>query len=256
MPTREKVMSAAVLVRRDDGVTTVLFNRPEKRNALDMTMSGALAGAVDEAAGTGDVLVLRSSTPGMFVAGTDVQSLRDRSVADSLARLNARLFQRLADHPAVTVAVVEGWALGGGCELALACDLRLSTPDARWGLPEVRLGLVPSAGGLHRLSEIVGQGTANDLILTGRRIDGREAHRIGLVQRLMSDGSIGTAIDELLAELARTSPLAVRLAKEAMRVTGDRHRLVDAVAQALSLASGDTQERLAALLANRSDGRA
>lgn len=245
-------MPEGLKVERGGGVTTVLLDRPDKRNALDVALSRSLHDVLLEAQQAGDVLVLRSSTPGMFVAGTDVASLRDRSLAESLSRLNARLFERLAEHPAPTVAVVEGWALGGGFELALACDLRVSTAAARWGLPEVRLGLVPSAGGLHRLAELVGRGSAADLILTGRQVDGLEAHRLGLVQRLVGDEGVDQTVEELLAELALASPLAAQLAKEAMAVGGDRHRLVDATAQALCLANDDTQDRLARLLAKRS----
>lgn len=241
-------MSETLEITRDDRAFTIGFNRPQKRNALDVATSRALDAALDEAEDVPLPLVLRSSTRGMFVAGTDVASLRERTVEDSLGRLNARLFQRVADHPWPTVAVVEGWALGGGCELALSCDLRVTTDDALWGLPEVRLGIIPSGGGLTRLGQLVGGSLATDLVMTGRRIDGVEAHRIGLAQRLTTVNELEEAVDGLLDELAGSSTQAVRLAKEAMRVTGDRHRLVDAAAQALCIASDDAQRRIGALL--------
>jgi len=240
-------------MRTADSVVLAV-NRPEKRNAIDVALSRALGSALDELEDVALPLVIRSHTPGMFVSGTDVAALRQRTVADSLSRLNARLFQRLYDHPWPTVAVVDGYALGGGCELALACDLRISTPRAKWGLPEVRLGILPGAGGLTRLAGLIGRGRANDLVLTGRRISGEEAFAMGLVERLAPPEELDTALAALLAELAQAAPGAVRLAKEAMRVDGDRHRLVDAAAQALCIASDEAQDRLQALLDG--DGRA
>lgn len=235
-------------IDRDERAVTIGFTHPEKRNTLDVATSRALDEALDETADVALPLVLRSSTRGMFVAGTDVGSLRERTVDDSLGRLNGRLFQRVADHPWPTVAVVEGWALGGGCELALACDLRITTDDAQWGLPEVRLGIIPSGGGLTRLAELVGASVATDLVMTGRRINGAEAHRVGLAQRLTTAEDLEGTLGDLLDDFAQTSTRAVRLAKEAMRVGGDRHRLVDAAAQALCIASDDAQQRMARLV--------
>lgn len=235
-------------VVREPGHVTLAFDRPEKRNALSVELSVALLRALDELEQTPVPLVLRSHAPGMFVSGTDVAALKRRTVDDSLGRLNSRLFQRLYDHPWPTIALVDGYALGGGCELALACDLRVSTADARWGLPEVRLGIIPSAGGLTRLADLVGRGRAAELVMTGRRISGAEAHTIGLVQRVVAAQDLEAALAELLAELGEAEPRAVRLAKEAMRVDGDRHRLVDAAAQALCLGSDEAQRRLQALL--------
>lgn len=227
---------------------TLLFDRPEKRNALNRQLSGAISRALSAAESSARPLVLRSRTPGMFVGGADVAELKERSVEDSLSRLNARLFQQVFEHPWPTVAVVDGAALGGGCELALACDFRITSDRAQWGLPEVRLGIIPSAGGLTRLARLVGVGTANDLVLTGRRVDGNEALELGLVHRAVPAEALDAALAALLHELGRAAPLAARLAKEAMRVDGDRHRLVDAAAQALCIGSAETQERLQALL--------
>jgi enoyl-CoA hydratase/carnithine racemase len=184
----------------------------------------------------------------MFVSGTDVASLKERTLADSLNRINSSLFQRLHDHPWPTIAVVDGAALGGGCELALACDFRITTEDALWGLPEVRLGIIPSAGALVRLRALVGTGTATDLVLTGRRIRGREAGDLGLASRVTTAEGLSGVLDTLLSDVGAAAPLAQRLAKEAMRVDGDRHRLVDAAAQALCLSTDEALERLQGLL--------
>lgn len=244
-------MTARVESVRDERSVTVRFLRAEKRNALDLATSRDLADAVEAARDVPRPMVLRSATPHMFVAGTDLETLRARTADDSLARVNARLFQLVEDHPWPTVAVVDGFALGGGCELALACDLRITTPAARWGLPEVRLGIIPSGGALPRLTRIVGEGAARDLVLTGRRIDGIEAMRIGLAQRIAEPAGLDEVLSGLLDDYAAAAPLAVRLAKEAMRVDGDRHRLVDAVSQALCIENDDTQRRIATFL----DGR-
>ena len=232
----------------DDRAVWVRFDRPEKHNALNVEVSHALDAVLTEHHRTELPLILASTTPGMFVAGSDVASLRTRTLDDSLGRLNGTLFQRLEDHPWPTIAVVDGPALGGGCELTLACDFRVASSRSVWGLPEVRLGLVPSAGGLWRLPRLIGWGAAVDLITTGRRIDATDAHALGLISRLADPDDLDEVVEQLLADLGRASSSAVRLAKEAMRATPDHRRLVDALAQAVSLSGDDTQQRLDAFL--------
>lgn len=243
----ESIMDSIRITEASGGVV-LEFTRSEKRNALNGATSRELSAAFERLRGTPLPVVLRSATPGMFVAGADLNELRQRSVGDSLARLNQRLFQQIQDHPWPTVAVVDGWALGGGFELALACDIRLSTAEAVWGLPEVRLGIVPSGGALSRLEPLIGRSRATELILTGARIDGCRAHEIGLVQRLAARDGLDGALGEVLDAFGQTSMHAVRLAKEAMRVNGDRDRLVDAAAQTLCLNSEDTQQRISSVL--------
>ncbi len=237
-----------VHVEQSERAITIALNRPAKRNALDLAMSQAITDALDATEDVALPLVIRSSTPGMFVAGTDLRALKARTVEDSLGRVNARLFQRIEEYPWPTVALVDGAALGGGCELALACDLRITADEAQWGLPEVRLGLIPSAGALTRLARLIGSSFAADLVLTGRRITGAEAHRIGLAQRVATAAQLDDALSAVLDDLDKTALGAVRLAKEAMRVDGDRHRLVDAAAQALCIGSDEAQRRIQALL--------
>lgn len=239
---------AFVAVTVSDRAVTIAFDRPEKRNAFSPEMSEAVRRALVEHEGTPLPLVFRSSTPGMFISGADVDALRRRTPDETLRRVNPRLYQAIEDHPWPTIALVDGYALGGGCELALACDIRISTPTAKWGFPEVTLGIVPSAGGLSRLSAIVGRGAAGELLMTGRRIDGTEAHRIGLVNRLSDGDDLDASLDRLLTDLERASIRAARLIKEAMRVGDDRHRLVDAAVQAMCIADPDAQSRMAALV--------
>lgn len=243
------------LVRRD-GVARLVLDRPDKGNALNAEMSRDIRAALDEAAAEPAVLVVESSTPGMFVAGADIADLRQRTRVEALARLNHNLFLALEEYPWPTVAVVDGPALGGGCELALACDVRVATSRSTWGLPEVTLGIIPSAGGMHRLPRIVGWGVASELILSGRRIDGTEAHRIGLANRVCDTEDLEGVVADLLRDLGRASPTATRYAKEAMRAPADRSRLADAALQALCFESDDARERLDAFLARRGRNRA
>lgn len=239
---------STTLLEVTDRAVQFRIARPEKRNALSPEVSRAMRDALREHRSTPRPFIISSSTPGIFVSGTDVGALRERTLDDSLARRNSEVFQQLEEHPWPTVAVVDGPALGGGCELALACDLRLASTRSLWGLPEVRLGIIPSAGGLWRLPQLIGRSAATDLILTGRRIDGTEAHRLGLASRLVAPDELDDALAILLDELNAAVPLAQRLAKEAMQVGPDRRRLVDALAQATCLDTEDTQNRLFAFL--------
>ena len=241
-------MTDVVQVEASEQAITIAFNRPEKRNAFSPEMAELTRVALMEHEDTKLPIVFKSSTPGMFISGADVAALKQRTVDETLRRNNARLFQAIEDHPWPTIAAVDGYALGGGCELALACDFRLSTDGAKWGFPEVTLGILPSAGGLTRLPKLVGWGIAAEMLMTGRRIGADEAHRIGLVNRLAEDDDLDAAIEAFLKDLGRGSIEAVRLIKEAMRVDGDSNRLVDAAAQALCIASDEAQARMSALV--------
>lgn len=245
-------MSQVVRVEVTERAVTIAFDRPDKRNAFSPEMSEQTRVALLEHAETPLPVVFRSTTPGMFISGADVAALKERTVDETLRRTNPRLYQAIEDHPWPTVALVDGFALGGGAELAMACDVRISTPTAKWGFPEVTLGIVPSAGGLFRLQRLVGAGKAVELAMTGLRIDGVEAHRIGLVNRLSDGDDLDGALDRYLTDVGRASIRAARLIKEAMRVEGDRHRLIDAAVQAMCIADPDAQERMTALVERQS----
>ena len=237
-----------VVVEVTEGAVTIAFDRPEKRNAFSPQMSKETWAALEEHEDTKLPVVFKSTTPGMFISGADVDALRKRTVDETLSRQNARLFQRIEEHPWPTIAAVDGYALGGGCELALACDFRVSTEGAKWGFPEVTLGIIPSAGGLKRLPRLVGWGMAAELLMSGRRIGTEEAQRIGLVNRVADGDDLDAAVEGFLADLGRGSIEAARLIKEAMRIGGDGNRLVDAAAQALCIANEDSQARMAKLV--------
>ena len=187
-----------------------------------------------------------------FVAGADIGQLRERKAPEAFRRINQAAFRHVEEFPAPTIAAIRGWALGGGCELALACDLRIATESARFGQPEVGLGIIPGAGGTHRLERLVGLGKARELIFTGAIIDAAEALRIGLVNRVVPDSELLTATDELAKQIAKNSPGAVRLAKVAINVAsecGDRGRdLIEVLSQAICFESQDKYDRMTAFL--------
>ncbi|MGW4483828.1 enoyl-CoA hydratase/isomerase family protein [Amycolatopsis sp. NPDC004368] len=226
-----------------DHAVTIWLDRPEKLNALDLEMSAGVDRAVAEFADSERPLVLRSAVPGTFVSGADLNELAQRTRREALQRVNHRLFTAIEEYPWPTIALVGGHALGGGCELALACDFRLSSTTATWGLPEVRLGIIPSAGGLFRLPKIVGRSAAKRLIFTGKRIGAAEALAIGLVDEVSDD--LDAALAQLLGELGKASMTAVRYAKEAVHAPGDHRRIADAALQALCFESDDARQRLA-----------
>ncbi|NKQ51772.1 enoyl-CoA hydratase/isomerase family protein [Amycolatopsis sp. K13G38] len=221
---------------------TIWLDRPAKLNALDLEMSAGIQRALDEFADAERPLVIRSAVPGTFVSGADLTELARRTRREALQRVNHRLFTAIEEYPWPSIALVGGHALGGGCELALACDFRLSSESATWGLPEVRLGIIPSAGGLVRLPRIVGASAAKRLILTGKRIGAAEALAIGLVDEVSDD--LDAALERLLGELGKASMTAARYAKEAMSAPGDHRRTADAALQALCFESDEARRRL------------
>lgn len=188
------------------GCRTLWLDRPAKRNALDEALLSDLLDAAVAARKTPDLrLVVLRSTSGIFCAGADLNDWADVTPFDAqrLSLLGAEAFQELADLPIPVVVAVEGAALGGGFELALAGDIRIATTQARFGFPEARLGNTPAWGGVPRLAKLAGVGTMFDVLLTGEPITAERAERLGIVQRLCApeefDGKLNSLIDSLLA---------------------------------------------------------
>lgn len=202
---------AAVRVTITDRVATVTLASPPA-NALGTAVIEGLSDALDAAETAGArVIIVRSDVEGYFAAGADLKLLADAD-ADGFLRYLDRLrevLERLAALEQPSVAAIDGFALGGGLELAMACTLRVATPRARLGVPEIKLGLLPGAAGTQRLPRLVGRGAALDLLLTGRSAGGEEAARLGLVDQLAADGKAPAAATELARRLARGPALAL-----------------------------------------------
>ncbi|WP_456429919.1 enoyl-CoA hydratase/isomerase family protein [Rhodocaloribacter sp.] len=215
--------STVLLDVDEQGIAVCTFNRPEVRNALNLDMVRDVRRVLEDLSVRDDVRVLIFTGAGgrAFVSGADIAELRERGRADALRRINNSLFREIEQFPAPTIAAVRGWALGGGCELAMACDLRVAGAGARFGQPEVALGIIPGAGATYRLPRLVGLGTARELIFTGRIIDASEALSIGLVNRVVPDDEVMDAARELAARIAKNSAVAVRFAKTALNVSDE-----------------------------------
>jgi len=211
-----------IQVERDGSVATVTIDRPEKMNALNATVRRELTEAVDAMAGDDavKVAILRGAGEKAFVAGADVQEFAGRSAAEQRQIYrNRRVYDAVADFPKPLIAAIHGYCLGGGCELALACDLRVADRTARFGQAEIRIGLVPGAGGTQRLARLVGPGQALRIALTGDFLDAEEAHRIGLVELLTDEGEHLERARELADRMARWSSLSLRLIKQSVRAS-------------------------------------
>lgn len=230
-------MGDRVLTDRDDSIATLTVNRPEKRNAMDIPTRKALYEAFEEIGEDDDVraVVLRGAGEGSFIAGGDIDSFAEFDHMDGIEygeKYAQGLYNYVADLHKPTIAAVDGYALGGGTEIALACDIRLATEDAKFGLPEVGIGVIPAGGGTQRLVQVVGAGIASELILTGRIIDADEAKEIGLANHVYADDDFDDKVRAMAEDLASKAPVAQRLAKESIR-------------RSLDIDSGLEYERLA-----------
>ncbi|BBM69865.1 crotonase [Rhodothermus marinus] len=249
---------ATLLVEEDDrGIVCCTFNRPEVRNALNLEMVREVRRLLEQLAGRDDVRALIFTGAGgqAFVSGADIAELRERGRAEALQRINNSLFREIEQFPVPTIAAVRGWALGGGCELAMACDLRVAGESARFGQPEVRLGIIPGAGATYRLPRLVGMGKARELIFTGRILDASEALAIGLVNYVVPDDEVLAKARALAAEIAEASPLAVRFAKMALNATAemstDAALTLETLMQAVLFEDEEKYRRMTAFLERR-----
>jgi enoyl-CoA hydratase len=248
-----------LLYETRDGAAWITIHRPDKLNALNRAVVGEIVAARDLAVNDPEVgvLVLTGSGDKAFVAGADIEEMATLGAAEAqqFARFLQQSMDRLEQSPKPVIAAINGFALGGGCELALACHLRLAADSARFGQPEVNLGLIPGAGGTQRLQRVVGRGRALELILTGEMIDAAEAHRIGLVNRVAPRGQLRERVEQWVKTLLGKSPLALSRALEAVISGGECAQAeglrLEASLFGLCFATEDMQEGTRAFLEKR-----
>ncbi|MDM4721928.1 enoyl-CoA hydratase/isomerase family protein [Micromonospora sp. WMMA1363] len=228
------------------------LSRPEKRNAIDADLVRGLHELCADLENRPRLLLLTGGTDGIFAGGADIGQLRERGRLDALAAINSAVFARIRALPMPTVAAVDGPALGGGAELAYACDLRVCTARAVFGQPEVRLGILAGAGATHRLPALVGEARAKELLFTGRRVDSAEALRIGLVNRVAAEpAELLPTAHGLLDEMTKGSALALRLTKLAVDAPTAAHPQLDLVSQAVLFEDEEKHRRMTEFLERR-----
>jgi enoyl-CoA hydratase len=247
----------SIRVDLSESIATLTIDRPAVRNALNRETVEECLEALGELAGNDEaqVVIITGAGEAAFVSGSDINEIKERTRDDGLAGIASSLCSAVDHFPRPTIAAVNGYALGGGCELALACDIRIASETAKFGQPELGLGIIPAAGGTQRLPRIVGMGWAKHLVLTGDVIDARQALAIGLVTAVTPPGQLGLRARELAKKILKQGPLAARLAKMALnlssRVDLDSGLVVETLAQAICYASEDKQEGAAAFLEKR-----
>ncbi len=209
----------SVTLVADDGIATLTVNRPDKLNALNAATIADLGSAIDEVRTRDDIRGLIVTGAGRaFIAGADISELAAETPvsARELALKGQRIFGRFETSPKPVIAAVNGFALGGGCELALACHIRIAGEQAKFGQPEVKLGICPGYGGTQRLARLIGKGRALELLMTGETIDAAEAYRIGLVNRVVAADALIQSATEMLRQILANGPLAVAACIEAV----------------------------------------
>ncbi len=207
-----------ISVEREDNITVLTVDRQEKLNALDRQVVEEIGQALLDLESEGPrAIVVTGAGERAFVAGADIRamSVMEPLEAKRFSEIGHAAMALLDRSPVPTIAAVNGYALGGGCEVALACDIRIAAENATFGFPEVSLGILPGMGGTQRLPRLIGPALAKELIFTGRRISAGEAREIGLVNRVVAEGEALNAARELAAEISVNGPLAVRHAKAA-----------------------------------------
>nr|WP_131736076.1 enoyl-CoA hydratase/isomerase family protein [Actinomadura roseirufa] len=236
------------VTERDDR-TVVELHRPEARNAINATMVEELHAVCADLERRPRLLLL-TGRGGVFAAGADIGELLERGRDEALAGINSRLFDRIARLPLPTCAAVDGYALGGGAELAYACDIRLATPSAVFGNPEPGLGILAAAGACWRLGDLVGRSVAKQVLLGGRTLDAAAAERFGLIAEIVPPADLLDHAHRLLDRMARSAPSALRLTKLVLDADGP-HPLADDLAQAILFESEEKQTRMRAFLTRK-----
>ncbi len=248
---------ARVDVRTEGAACVLELRRERKLNALSTALEGALDEALDHDAVRSARCVVVTGAAGVFSAGADVGEMRAMDPGAILAyyRASGAVYERVAALPVPTIAAIAGWCLGGGLELALACDFRVAERGAVFGLPEVGIGIVPSSGGTHRLVRLVGPARAKELILLGERFGADAAAGLGLVTEVVDDGAAPARALALATRIAEQPPLAVAVAKQAVDAMPEASReaglLIERLAYGLLAQTGDAAEAATAFTEKR-----
>ena len=243
-----------VLAERDGAVGIARLNRPDARNALSAELMERLTQVVEEWDADPEVrCIVIAGSDDYFAAGADIKALRERSFQEAMTTPTAAHWTRIAATRTPMIAAVSGFALGGGCELALSCDMIVASESAEFGQPEITLGIIPGAGGTQRLTRVLGKQRAMELVLTGRRVNAQEAHAMGIVNRI--DTRWLESAVELAHVVARRAPIAVRLGKQAVQAA-DETGLAAGVAYErrlyeLAMATEDRIEGMSAFIEKR-----
>lgn len=248
-----------LLLEKGDGLALITINNPQALNALTAAMFQSLEAMLAALEGDDSVRVILLTGAGekAFVAGGDIRYLDSLNVegARAFALQAQRLYDRIENYPKPVIAVINGYALGGGCELAMACDLRIAAETAKLGQPEVKLGIIPGFAGTQRLARLVGKGRAKELVFTGEMIDAREAWRIGLVNRVVPADQLLAEAKAVAAKMIDKSASAIRIAKDAidngLEMDFARASRYEADLFALCFATADAREGLKAFVEKR-----
>ncbi len=248
-----------VLYQTDNGIGMITLNRPKALNALNFELLTELNGLLDEIAQDDSVkvVIITGSGDKAFVAGADIAEMQNISPLEGRAfgKFGQAIFNKLENIPQPVIAAVNGFALGGGCELAMACDIRIASDKAKFGQPEVGLGIVPGFGGTQRLPRLIGKGRAKELLYTADMINAEEAYRIGLVNRIVAADELLSTAKELAEKIMARAQAAVRLCKAAVN-TGMDTDLESGIAYeaevfGLCFATADQKEGMSAFIGKR-----
>ncbi|WP_408899925.1 enoyl-CoA hydratase/isomerase family protein (plasmid) [Nocardioides sp. R1-1] len=243
-------MTTPLLIEEAEDRVVLRLNRPEAKNAIDQEVVDLLHAACAELERSPRVALIAGSD-GVFAAGADIGQLRERRRDDALRGINSGIFDRIRQLPMPTIGLVDGYALGGGAELAYACDFRIGTPRVKLGNPEAGLGILAAAGATWRLKDLVGEPLAKELLLTGRLLDAHEALGVRLLNEVVEPDELDAAGQRWADRIAQQAPLAVRLAKSVFHAPREAHPLIDDVAQAVLFETADKHHRMTAFLERR-----
>ncbi len=252
-------MYKTLIYEKKENIGLLTINRPEKMNAISQELTAELSLLLDEIENDDElrVIVITGAGDKAFVAGADINELvdRDARLGRRISRERQEIFSRIENLHVPVIAAVNGYALGGGLELALACSIRICSEKAQFGAPEVKLGIIPGDGGTQRLPRLVGQGRAMEMIITGDFIDAQEAYRIGLVNKVFPPEKLKEEAMELAKKIASRPPLAVRYAKEAVNRSQEGDSVsgfaLESYLHALSCTTEDKKEGVSAFLEKR-----
>lgn len=248
-----------VLLQKEGKIAIVTINRPKALNALNSDTLKELDKVMDEISNDNEVLavILTGAGEKAFVAGADISQMKDMNVLEgrAFAMLGNKIFRKIETLEKPVIAAVNGFALGGGCELSMACDIRIASEKAKFGQPEVTLGITPGFGGTQRLPRLVGMGMAKELVYSARTIDAQEALRVGLVNKVVAPEALMDEVKKLANEIASKAPVAVKLSKQAinrgMQVDMDTAVIIEAEVFGECFSTEDQTDAMTAFVEKR-----